>query len=121
MKRKGLTVSLGIMQGRWPVVVFPLIFFLQGLIFQQYPGIQNDELLFANPGSAVYRLNIANKEVPVMMLSYLGALKTLLFASFSSLFRPFFATVRVPILVVGGLTLVLFILLVEGAHGRRAA
>lgn len=101
--------------------MFPLIFFLQGLIFQSYPGIQNDEVLFANPGAAVYNVSVANKEVPVMMLSYLGALKTWLFAPFSSLFRPFFAAVRVPMLVVGALTLVLFILLVEATHGRRAA
>jgi hypothetical protein len=111
---------------RWYAVVFPLIFLSLGLALLPYPGLQHDEVLFTNAyfgtsGSAIYSVHVLNQDVPLMLLSYLGATKTWLFAMILGHFPPSFAVIRVPTLILGAVVVVLFTILVETAHSRRAA
>jgi hypothetical protein len=113
-------------QQRWPVFVSPAIFFCLGMVLLPYPGIQNDEVLFANAyfgtvGSSLYSLPIFHHHLPLMALTYLGALKTWLYAPILWLAPPSYLTVRLPVLLLGAVTLLLFVRLLEAAHGRRAA
>jgi len=104
-------------------VASSLFFFCLGLIFFRYPGLQNDELLFAatvfRRSASVYVLPIG-RGLPLMALSYLGTLKSwvwgpLLRYSVSE------ATVRLPAVLLGALTVLLTYWLVERMHSRRAA
>ena len=54
-------------------------------------------------------------------MSYNGALKTWIFAPVLLFSRPTAALIRVPAIVVGGVTIVLFGMLLDRVHGRRAA
>src|SRR5690242_21940673 len=56
-----------------------------------------------------------------MLLSYLGAAKTWLFWPIVRSFAASYHSIRIPVLIIGALTVVLFVLLVETAHSRRAA
>ena len=60
-----------------------IFFFLAGQPFVTRLGIQNDEALFATPvvapGAALYSCHIGHFQIPIMLMSYLGCLKTLLF------------------------------------------
>lgn len=56
-----------------------------------------------------------------MLLSYLGALKTWLLAGVLTRIRPSYLTVRLPAVLLGTVTVWLFIRLLEKLHGRRAA
>jgi hypothetical protein len=96
------------------------------MVLLPYPGIQNDEVLFASAyfgtaGSSLYSLEIFHHHLPLMALTYLGALKTWLYAPILWLAPPSYLTVRLPVLLLGALTVLLFVRLLEAAHGRRAA
>jgi len=107
----------------WPGAVGFLCFFGLGLAFFRYPGFQNDELLFAatvfRRSASVYILPLG-RGFPLMALSYLGTLKSwvwgpLLRHSVSA------ATVRLPAVFLGALTVFLTYQLVARMHSRRAA
>lgn len=110
----------------WPATIFALIFFLTGLVVLSYPGIQNDEVLFAAsvyqiPGGAVFDVTIFQVRVPVMHLTYLGALKTWVYAGILAIAPPSCWIVRVPVLLIGAVTIWLFVRLLGIIHGRAAA
>ena len=110
----------------WPLAVFPLLFFCLGLCLLPYPGLQNDEVLFANalfhvPASDKFHIDLLQYRIPLMLMTYLGALKTWLYAPILALTPPSYWAVRLPVLVLGALTTWLFIRLLDEVHGRRAA
>src|ERR1035441_7459685 len=55
------------------------VVFLAGLPFLPHLGIQNDEAIFASvlyqPRAAAFLLHIGHYRLPLMLMSYLGALK----------------------------------------------
>src|ERR1700728_1602238 len=83
----------------WAPFLFSLLFFFLGLPFLPLVGLQGDEVYFAG---AVYHLPIApifyvrlfHRQLPLMMLSYLGALKSWIYIVILGLFRPSYWTVR---------------------------
>lgn len=109
----------------WPQAACTLIFFLLGLIFIPYAGIQNDEalpqsqLFEAYPG--LYSWRLFHHEIPVMVLSYLGSLKTWLYVPIVHLWRPAAYSIRIPALLCGAATVWIFGLLLERVHSRLAA
>ncbi|MGD0436716.1 MAG: glycosyltransferase family 39 protein [Bryobacteraceae bacterium] len=118
--------SLKFMASWWQGTIFALTFSLLGWAILPYPGIQNDEVLFATPyfhavGSSIFQFGIFHRRVPVMFLTYLGALKNWLCAPIFWLAPPTSWAVRVPPLLLGALTILLFVRLLETVHGRRAA
>lgn len=110
----------------WAGIAFPLLFIGAGCCFLPYPGLHNDEVLFVTsqfhlPGAVQFEATLFNHSIPLMLMTYLGTLKAWLYAPVLALFEPSYLSVRLPVLLLGGLTVWLVIQLVETMHGRRAA
>ncbi|HTS51586.1 MAG TPA: glycosyltransferase family 39 protein [Bryobacteraceae bacterium] len=89
-----------------------------------YPGLQNDEVIFVPadygvPGSAVFL--VFRQHLPLMLLSYMGTLKSWLYAGILNVFPPSSWTVRLPVLFLGAATVWLFVELLQAIQGSRAA
>jgi len=88
-------------------------------------GIEADEAMLANGiydhGAPLYSWKFAGFELPVMLLSYLGALKTWLFNPYFALWAPSPLSLRLPSLLAGAGALWLFFLFVDRTAGRLAA
>jgi hypothetical protein len=121
-----MTVSPNFQLRRWPAAILPLLFFVLGLPFLPLAGIQDDETLFAAavfhvPTSTVFETHIFHREIPLMLLSYLGALKSWIYFPILTRIRPSYLTIRLPVLLMGTLTIWIFTWFLERAHGRRVA
>ncbi len=101
------------------------IFLVAGLSLIPFVGIQNDEALFAYavfpPRTGVYILHLGPIEVPLMVMSYVGALKAWLYRPIFALFGAGVWAVRVPTLLVGVASIWLFYLFLRRVGGERAA
>ncbi len=111
---------------RWCAPVLVLTFFVLGCIVLPYPGLQNDEVLFAGadfgvPGSWIFSLGLFHRHIPLMHMNYLGSLKSWIYAPILAIFPPGVWTVRLPVLVIGSATIWLFVKLLRSLHGDRAA
>ena len=110
----------------WPAAPLALSFFLTCCALLPYPGIQNDEVIFAVPyvhlsGSSIFQFGLWRHQVPVMFMSYMGALKTWICAPIFALALPSVWIVRLPAVILGAATVWLFTKLLERVQGRRAA
>ena len=109
----------------WAAALFPLLFIALGCSLLPYPGLQNDEVLFAVPlfsvHGDVFELHLFGRNIPIMFLSYLGAAKAWLYAPILWLFAPSQLSIRLPAVLVGALTVGLFGWLLQAIWGRRAA
>ena len=101
-----------------------LLFLCLGAIFLPYPGVQNDEAIFGQPLYPPYyfegAVHLFRTDVPTMLMSYLGTLKAGLYALLFHMWRPSITSVRVPMLVVGAITVWLTFLLMRRLSGARA-
>jgi 4-amino-4-deoxy-L-arabinose transferase-like glycosyltransferase len=89
-----------------------LLFILLGAIVIPYGGVQNDEALFAAP---LYELNSKDfcftafhRQIPIMVMSYVGTLKTLLYVPILAIFGPSVWSVRLPMVLLGATTVFIF-------------
>jgi len=102
-----------------------VLFFLAGLPFIPRLGIQNDEALFAfgvfPPRSGAYILHAAHSDFPLMLMSYVGALKSWIYIPLFAALDNEVWTTRVPMLVAGAISIWLFYLFLKGVAGERAA
>jgi 4-amino-4-deoxy-L-arabinose transferase-like glycosyltransferase len=102
-----------------------LVFFLAGLALIPYPGLQNDELFFSGPifasNAAFYNIEIGAMKIPVMVMSYTGALKTWLYQGLFAFLAPTEWSVRIPVLLMGMGTIWLTWVWVRRLAGERAA
>ena len=109
----------------WLAFSTSLLFFFTGLIFLPYPGIQNDEALLASPVfqilDSLYHFRLFHHDVPVMLMTYLGALKTWIYALIFQIFEPSPYSVRLPGLLAGSATVWIFYLMLRRIHGALAA
>lgn len=114
---KGAVKSLGVLACIW--------FTLCGLVFIPYAGIEADEALFAGPLYSrlprEFRIRPFHQDVPLMLMSYLGTLKTWVYAAIFHLWRPGIWSVRVPAVIIGAITIWVFFLLLQRVSGARAA
>lgn len=106
-------------------LLFCLLFLLEGLALLPYPGLQTDEVLF---GSVIYEprtlegsVQVFQRKIPLMLMSYLGSLKALLYAGLFKVWPPSPWSVRVPVIVAGAAAVWLFFLLLRDTLGLRAA
>ena len=101
------------------------IFFLAGQVFIAHLGIEDDEALFAGPifepRTAEYAYRVGHSHIPLMLMSYLGTLKTLLYRPILGLFGTGPWAVREPALLMGAAGAWLFFLLLGRVAGYRAA
>jgi 4-amino-4-deoxy-L-arabinose transferase-like glycosyltransferase len=101
-----------------------LLFVILGSLFIGYAGLQTDEAMFAAPFYRAWRffsIRIHHHNLPVMNMSYNGCLKTWLYSPLALLWHPSAVWVRLPMIVAGALTIVVFGYLVARLHSRRAA
>lgn len=102
-----------------------LAFVAAGMLFVPRLGIEADEAIVANGlyahGAAWYSWKIAGWEIPVMLISYLGALKTWFYSVVFLFAPPRPITLRLPMLLFAAATLWLFFDLLDRTIGRRAA
>jgi 4-amino-4-deoxy-L-arabinose transferase-like glycosyltransferase len=108
----------------WGGVLCAFVFFLFGCIFASYPGLEVDEAMFAAPQFrdwCFYSLPLGHHRVPLMHMSYIGALKTWLYTPILSILSPTPMVLRLPAVLMGSATILLFWAFLNRIHRRRAA
>jgi 4-amino-4-deoxy-L-arabinose transferase-like glycosyltransferase len=102
-----------------------LFFILAGQLFIPLLGIEDDESLFAapllNPHAWHFAIKSGHLRIPLMVMSYIGTLKTLLYTLVFRLARPGVWSAREPMLLAGAASIWLFYLLLRRTAGPRAA
>src|SRR5262249_48478026 len=116
------TPSSRAVRSAWILCIF---FVLAGNLFIPYLGIENDEALFAqglyHPRGELYSLHIGRSHVPIMLMSYVGALKSWIYGPILKAFGISLRTLRQPMLLAGAVSIWLFFLLLRRIAGNRAA
>jgi 4-amino-4-deoxy-L-arabinose transferase-like glycosyltransferase len=92
-----------------------LLFIATAMLFVSRPGIEADEALVANP--AIYSWH----HMPLMLMSYMGALKAWFYLALFDIVKPGAVSLRTPTVLLGAAAIWLFFLLVDRTVGRRAA
>ena len=99
-------------------------FVLLGCAFIPYVGIQTDEALVGDPifGTIAneFRIRIFHHNVPLMLMDYVGALKSWLYWPIFAIFRPSPQSLRWPVLILGAITIWIFYLLLNRIAGAPA-
>jgi len=110
---------------RFSALAACLLFFLTGSAFVSRLGIQNDEALFANgifkPYAVAYKYPWGRAGLPLMLMSYLGTLKSWLYRPIFQWFGVSVSVVRLPMLLAGAASVWLLYRLLRRAAGERAA
>ncbi len=100
-------------------------FLLWGACLIPFLGVQNDEALFGQvlykPISGQYFINIFGARIPIMLMTYLGCLKSWMYKAVFRLWPPSVMSIRVPVLIVGAITIWLFWVFVRQTVGNRPA
>jgi 4-amino-4-deoxy-L-arabinose transferase-like glycosyltransferase len=107
------------------VLILCLYFFLAGLAFLGNIGTEDDETIFAmpflKPASWTSAIRIGHSRIPLMIMSYIGSLKSWLYRPILSIFGTGTVAIRVPVLLAGVGSIWLFFLLLRRMAGLRAA
>ena len=108
------------------VILLCSLFFLEGVLFIPYVGIQNDEVLFAGaiypPWGVQHCIRFLGHTFPTMLLSYVGTLKAWIYrVAVFSVVPPSPWSIRLPVLFIGAITIWLFFEFIVGWAGLRAA
>lgn len=89
-----------------------ILFILLSLSLIPYAGIQEDEALFSiplyQPAAREFRVRMFHHTFPIMVMTYVGTLKTLLYRPLIQWFGSSLWTVRLPVVLVGGATVFVF-------------
>ncbi len=101
------------------------LFILLGLAIIPYAGVQTDESVFASPVylymNKEFRARLFHHDIPLMVMSYIGTLKTLLYWPIFAWLGANVWTLRFPMVLAGAATVFIFFLLATRAAGPRAA
>jgi hypothetical protein len=112
-------------RGRWVACGACILFFLAGQLLIPLLGIEADEALFASPilqpKSWEYAMRFRHSQLALMLMTYLGTLKTLLYKPLLRWFGTGAWSVREPALLAGAASIWLFYLLLRRTVGERAA
>jgi 4-amino-4-deoxy-L-arabinose transferase-like glycosyltransferase len=100
-------------------------FLFCGLLWIDALGIHTDEALFSAglypPILPEYTVSVFQKRLPMMVMTYVGTLKSLIYLPIFSIWQPSAVSTRVPVVVIGAVTVWLFYSLLLRTSGRRAA
>ena len=117
----GLTKRIRAIHVAW---IAALLFFLAGQAFIARTGVEADESLpfspLLDPKGAIY-LRFFGHPWPVLLMPYLGTLKTLIYKPLIALFGTGLWTLREPMVLAGALTLPVFFLILRRVSGDRSA
>lgn len=101
------------------------LFLLLGAALIPYAGVQNDEALFAGPlYSSLFnnlRTRIFHHYITLMVMSYVGTLKTLLYVPIFRAFGVNVWAVRLPMVIAGAITIFFFFNLARRSAGAPVA
>lgn len=95
-----------------------------GTLLIPYAGVQYDEALFGIPiyqNINAFSISVFGHSVPLMVMSYIGTLKTGLYALLFTFVRPSLLSIRLPMVVAGALTIWGLFSLARRMAGDRAA
>jgi 4-amino-4-deoxy-L-arabinose transferase-like glycosyltransferase len=102
-----------------------LVFILLSIGMISYAGVQEDEALFSIPFYTLlpreYRVRALHHNIPLMVMSYVGALKTWIYWPLIHWFGPGVWTLRLPVAFAGAITISLFYHLIRNAGLPRPA
>jgi 4-amino-4-deoxy-L-arabinose transferase-like glycosyltransferase len=102
-----------------------IFFFFAGWTFLPYLGIQTDEALFIagvyQTQAVYYKMHAFGHFIPLMISSYNGTLKSLIYAGLFRIFTPDAASTRIPVILAGVATIWLLFLLLRRISGPWAA
>ncbi|HEY2012343.1 MAG TPA: glycosyltransferase family 39 protein, partial [Bryobacteraceae bacterium] len=73
------------------------------------------------PRAELYAIHLGRSHVPIMLMTYLGALKSLIYKPIFTVFGTGIFALRVPMLLAGTVSVWLFFLLLRRIAGERAA
>jgi hypothetical protein len=109
----------------WLAAAAAGLFALLGILLIPRAGLEVDEALFTNPlyrsMGADFELGVLHHKIPVMDIWYTGTLKTVLCWPVLRIFAPSIYAVRLPMVVAGAATIVLFFFLARTLAGTAAA
>ena len=101
------------------------MFILFGAALIPYAGVQNDEALFGAPlyeqMPKEFCIRIFHHTIPLMVMSYVGNLKTLLYLPIFHFLGSSVWTARFPMVLAGAMTVFVFYKLLDETAGRMAA
>jgi 4-amino-4-deoxy-L-arabinose transferase-like glycosyltransferase len=101
------------------------LFVALGALLIPYAGIQTDEALFATPifknGNNNLASRIWHRDVPLMLMTYLGTLKTYAYWPLLSWFGANAWSLRLPVVLLGALTIFFFFRLTQSSGSGQVA
>ena len=103
------------LRARGALAAILLLFIATAMLFVSRPGIEADETLVANPALFYWH------SIPLMLMSYMGALKAWFYLALFAVVKPGPVSLRTPTVLVGAAAVWLFFLLLDRTIGRRAA
>ena len=99
------------------------LFILLSIGLIPYAGIQEDEALFATPFfwtvAREYRLGLFHHKLPIMVMSYVGALKTWIYWPLVAWLGSNIWVVRLPVALAGAVTVFIFYHLIRNSGSPR--
>jgi 4-amino-4-deoxy-L-arabinose transferase-like glycosyltransferase len=104
-----------------------LIFLVLGCLWIEYPGLQYDETLFVFasypriPGSSHFQIDLFGRPFTVMLMPYMGGLKGWVYRVILHVAPGSAATLRLPVLLLGALTIFLLYRLTRRTLGAVTA
>lgn len=106
-------------------LILCMLFGALGLALLTYPGAQYDEVLFATaiytPEYVESTVQFSFGRVPIMLMTYIGTLKAALYLPLVHWFGGTNATLRLPVLALGMVSIWLFYLAMRRLAGTKAA
>ncbi len=113
------------MTERWRGVAFSAVLVIEAMLFVPFVGFNADEVMFLGPlfppHWSAFSWDTALGRVPLMLMPYLGATKSLAYSWLVPLLPPGPVAVRLPVVLLSCLTLYLFLRLVSRVADRRTA
>ena len=101
------------------------LFILLGALIIPYAGIQADEALFSKPLFPYIppgvNLPLLPSQLPLMVMTYIGSLKTILYWPIFRILGTGVWTLRLPVVLLGALTILFFFYLARESAGVQAA
>ncbi|MFZ2087670.1 MAG: hypothetical protein WAU47_03765, partial [Desulfobaccales bacterium] len=85
-----------------------LIYLFLTLAKINHPGVQYDEILFGNAAVGMVDNSFVVFKIgnfPIMLMSYMGALKAYLFYPIFKIFGVSVYSIRIPMIIIGGISL----------------
>lgn len=111
----------------WIALALTLYLFFS-LTFLDLPGLQYDEVNFVNAALGrtndtfiAWKCHLFGKDVPLMIMSYIGAAKSALYAPIFRIFGTSAAAARLPVVCIGLITLLVSYALFRRMFDRRIA